>query len=46
MRKRFFFNIKHIDLLPVFIPVILSLCSWTIYKINHNDKKKQLQTDT
>lgn len=40
MRKRFFFNIKHIELLPVFIPVILSLCSWTIYKMNHKDERR------
>ncbi|MFP3591794.1 RHS repeat-associated core domain-containing protein [Chryseobacterium sp. SIMBA_038] len=39
MRKRFFFNIKNIDLLPVFIPVILSLCSWTIYKVAHKNEK-------
>lgn len=42
MRKRFSFNINQIDLLPVFIPIILSFCSWTIYKINNIDKNKPI----
>lgn len=45
MRKRFFLTIKNIDLLPVFIPVILSLCSWTIYSVSHKDKKKAISTN-
>ncbi|WPO81910.1 RHS repeat-associated core domain-containing protein [Chryseobacterium sp. JJR-5R] len=40
MRKRILFNIKYIDLLPVFIPIILSLCSWTMYKVMHKDTEK------
>lgn len=41
MRKRFF-NSINIELLPVFLPVILSLCSWTFYKTVHkNDKKTE-----
>ncbi len=39
MRKRSFFNIKNIDLLPVCIPIILSLCSWTLYEVSHKDDK-------
>jgi RHS repeat-associated protein len=40
MKNTFYSTIKkNIELLPVFIPVILSLSSWTLYKVINNDKK-------
>ncbi|MFY1047332.1 RHS repeat-associated core domain-containing protein [Chryseobacterium sp. GP-SGM7] len=39
MKKTFYATIKkNIELLPVFIPIILSLSSWTLYKVINNDK--------
>ena len=40
MKNTFYSTIKkNIELLPVFIPVILSLSSWTLYKVINNDQK-------
>ena len=40
MKNTFYSAIKkNIELLPVFIPVILSLSSWTLYKVINNDQK-------
>ncbi|MCI3937942.1 hypothetical protein MQX03_12080 [Chryseobacterium aahli] len=39
MKKIFSSTIKKIELLPVFIPIILSLSSWTLYKVINKDKE-------
>ncbi len=38
MKKHSFFSRINIELLPVLIPIILSLSSWTIYKVIQKDK--------
>jgi len=38
MNRRSFFSNKNIELLPVLIPIILSLSSWTLYKVIHKDQ--------
>jgi len=38
MKRRSFFSRKNIELLPVLIPIILSLSSWTLYKVIHKDE--------
>ncbi|KMQ61893.1 hypothetical protein ACM40_06105 [Chryseobacterium sp. BLS98] len=38
MKRRSFFSRNTIELLPVLIPVILSLSSWTLYKVIHKDQ--------
>nr|WP_314499213.1 hypothetical protein [uncultured Chryseobacterium sp.] len=37
MKKRSFLSSRNIELLPVLIPIILSLSSWTIYKVIQKD---------
>jgi RHS repeat-associated protein len=38
MNIRSFFNRKNIELLPALIPIVLSLSSWTLYKVIHKDQ--------
>ncbi len=38
MKIRSFFSSKNIEVLPVLIPIILSLSSWTIYNVIHKDE--------
>ncbi|WP_439480642.1 RHS repeat-associated core domain-containing protein [Chryseobacterium aquaticum] len=38
MKRCSFFSTKSIELLPVFIPIILSLSSWTLYKVIHKEQ--------
>jgi hypothetical protein len=38
MNRRSFFNGKNIEILPVLIPIILSLSSWTLYKVVYKDQ--------
>ncbi|WP_294211273.1 RHS repeat-associated core domain-containing protein [uncultured Chryseobacterium sp.] len=38
MKKSFFKTFKKAELLPVFLPMILALSSWTLYHVSHKDK--------
>ncbi|HBV14810.1 RHS repeat-associated core domain-containing protein [Chryseobacterium carnipullorum] len=38
MKRSSFFSSKNIELLPVLIPIMLSLSSWTFYKVTHKDQ--------
>jgi RHS repeat-associated protein len=36
--KKLFSENRKIEMFPVLVPIILSLCSWTFYKVGHKDK--------
>jgi len=40
LKKLFSWN-KKLEMLPVFIPIVLSLCSWTFYTVSHRNTESE-----
>ena len=39
--KKLFSGNKKLEMLPVFIPIVLSLCSWTFYTVSHRNTESE-----